>query len=386
MPPCDSSSMMQELDSVLAQLADESRPIRSIDIFPLSDLARERLVDFEAAWHALSASRRLELVGEMVEQAEANIHFNFHAVLRMLLHDSEAQVRRLAVEGLWEDEKTNLIPPLISLLHGDPAAEVRATAAISLGRYILLGVLGDIKEEPALSAERALLQAWSRVGEVTEVRRRALESLAYGSTSGLNEMIRHAYYDDDAAMRQSAVFAMGRTTDARWSRFVLEELQSYEPAMRFEAAQAAGEMGLKVAVQPLIQRLDDADASVRQAAVAALGKIGGPAAKRALQALLQLDDEVLVQAAEDALDELSFGSGAETDSLLGLAKSGPVKGTSSDDLDDLDEDWESSVADDLDGDDELDFEDDFELSDDDLDWHGDDEDDDDDARDDEDEF
>jgi len=368
--------MTQEFDSLLLQLADESRPVRSIDIFPLSDLARERLPDFEAAWHALSASRRLELIGEMVEQAETNVHFNFHAVLRTLLGDAEARVRRLAVEGLWEDEKTNLIPSLVGLLCDDPSVEVRATAAISLGRYVLLGVLGDIREEPAMYAQRALLQAWSRMGEANDVRRRALESLAYGNPSGLNEMIRNAYYDDDAAMRQSAVFAMGRTADARWSRYVLEELQSHEPAMRFEAAQAAGEMGLKAAVQHLIQCIDDTDASVRQAAVSALGKIGGPAAKRALQALLQFDDEVLVQAAEDALDELNFGSGAEADSLPGPARSAPGSDGVSEDLEDLDEfddDLESSLEED-------DFDDDFEAGfemDDDgnLDWDGEDEDD-----------
>ncbi len=370
--------MKQEFDSLLVQLADESQPVRSIDIFPLSDLARERLPDFQAAWHALSASRRLELIGAMVEQAETNIHFNFHVVLRTLLGDPEARVRRLAVEGLWEDEKTNLIPSLVALLCDDPSVEVRATAAISLGRYVLLGVLGDIREEPAMLAQRALLEAWSRMGEVNDVRRRALESLAYGNPSGLNEMIRNAYYDDDAAMRQSAVFAMGRTADARWSRYVLEELQNHEPAMRFEAAQAAGEMGLRAAVQLLIRCIDDTDASVRQAAVSALGKIGGPAAKRALQALLQFDDEVLVQAAEDALDELNFGSSAEAGALPDLARSAPGRNGSSDDLDDRDEfddDWESSLEDDGDLDDDFDFEAGFEMGDDeDLDWDSEDDD------------
>ncbi len=374
--------MTQEFDSVLVRLADGSRPVRSINISPLSDLARERLSDFEATWHALSASRRLELIREMVEQAETNIHFNFHAILRTLLHDPEPEVRKLAVEGLWEDEKTNLISPLAGLLLDDPAVEVRAAAAISLGRYILLGVLGDIREEPALSAERALLQAWSRIGEVHDVRRRALESLAYGSTSDLNEMIRNAYYDEDAALRQSAVFAMGRTADARWSRLVLEELHSYEPAMRFEAAQAAGEMGLKAAVQPLIKCVDDPDANVRQASVAALGRIGGPAVKRALQALRHLEDEALVQAAEDALDELNFGSDTAADpigtvpnTLLDFAIGSSVKEAISDDLDDLDDlkdldhDWESSLGDDVHDEDDFGFEDGLEVgNDDDLDW------------------
>ena len=61
-----------------------------------------------------TAARRLELLREMVEQAETHVDLNFHAVLRTLLADADAQVRRLAIEGLWEDEKPSLIPPLTS--------------------------------------------------------------------------------------------------------------------------------------------------------------------------------------------------------------------------------------------------------------------------------
>jgi hypothetical protein len=76
--------------------------------------------------------------------------------------------------------------------------------------------------------------------------------------------------------------------------------------MRFEAAQAAGEMGLKPAVQLLIRMVDDPDSIVREAAVAALGKIGGAQARRALEFLARSDDEALAQAADDALAELRF--------------------------------------------------------------------------------
>jgi HEAT repeat protein len=44
------------------------------------------------------------------------------------------------------------------------------------------------------------------------------------------------------------------------------------------------------------------------AAVAALGKLGGRTAGTALRKLLQSDDEVLRDAADEALDELNFGS------------------------------------------------------------------------------
>ncbi|MGE5603289.1 MAG: HEAT repeat domain-containing protein [Nitrososphaerales archaeon] len=361
------------------QLADESRPVRSIDLFPLSDVGRERLPHFMAAWGGLTAARRLELIRTLVEQAETNIHLNFHAILRSLLTDLDAEVRQLAIEGLWEDEKPSLIPPLISRLREDESIEVRASAATSLGRYVWLGVLEEIGPEPAWAAESALYETWFREGEVNAVRRRALEGLAHGSMPDLNELILNAYYDEDELMRQSALFAMGRTADSRWSRLVLSELASYEPAMRFEAAQAAGEMGLRPAVQLLIRNLDDPDESVREAAVAALGKIGGPAAKRALQVVAKSDDEALAQAAEDALAELTFGAAADENPLMALSERAPGPSRDADDLTFDDEAFEDAGFEDegdefADGDEAAGWDDESEDGEDDLDWDDEDED------------
>lgn len=357
--------MTQDFDALLQQLTDTGRPVRSIDLFALSDATRDRVTAFERAWDEMDGERRHELVGFMVEQAEANIHLNFHAVLRALLRDPDGRVRKLAIEGLWEDERTNLILPLVALLQGDPVTEVRATAAVSLGRYLMLGALGEIDEKPVHQAEQALREAWFRTGEVNDVRRRALEGLACCESHGINEMIRNAYYDDDALMRQSALFAMGRTADSRWSKLVLAEMDSYEPAMRFEAAQAAGEMGLRSAVRRLVERIEDVDSTVREAAVVALGKIGGPDARRVLKAVLRGDDEALAQAAEDALDELSFGSASVDDALMvyepGTARAGGRAGRL--DEDDEDEDEEDDDEED-DEDDDVFVGDDFRLDDD----------------------
>jgi hypothetical protein len=298
--------MLEDLESVLAQLEDETRPVRSIDLSRLSDLPRAEVTRFDSAWAGIGASRRLETVQTMVERAEANIHLNFHAILRMCLSDSDGQIRRLAVDGLWEDEKPSLIGRLVTLLADDPVPDVRAAAATSLGRFVLLGVLGEIAEAAAHQAERALRVAWERDQELCEVRRRALESLAYAADPAVCDFIEIAYNGDDGLMRQSAVFAMGRTADRRWSRPVLMELHSDDPAMKLEAAVSAGELGLAVAVQRLIQLLDDADGNISEAAALALGKIGGREAKRALEKTLGGADQRLAQAAEEALEELTF--------------------------------------------------------------------------------
>ena len=307
--------MPSKLASCLALLADEDRPVRTIDLADISDLSRSQVAEFHAAWHDLSPSRRLELITVMVEQAETNIHLIFHAALRACLTDGDAQVRRLAIEGLWEDERVSLVPTLSGLLTNDPSDDVRSTAATALGRFVLLGVLGDIAEEPARQAEAALHLAWERSDETVSVRRRVLESLAPTDTADVHVLIGDAYYSDNELMRQSAIFAMGRSANPRWNKIVLAELNSRDPAIRFEAAEAAGEMAIRAAVQPLIQRLDDPDKDVREAATLALGKIGGPAARRALRALAAGDDERLAEAAAEALEELLFNSTHLDDAL-----------------------------------------------------------------------
>ena len=161
----------------------------------------------------------------------------------------------------------------------------------------------------------ALHLAWERSGEPVSVRRRVLESLAPTDTADVHVLIGDAYYSDNELMRQSAIFAMGRSANPRWNKIVLAELNSREPAIRFEAAEAAGEMAIRAAVQPLIQRLDDPDKDVREAAALALGKIGGPAARRALEALAAGDDERLAEAAAEALEELLFNSTHLDDAL-----------------------------------------------------------------------
>ena len=290
----------------LEQLADETRPVRSIDLSRLSDLARTEAAHFGSVWVDLSATRRLEAVNTMVERAEANIHLNFHAILRVCLGDPDGQIRRLAVEGLWEDEKPSLIERLVTLLAHDPVPDVRAATATALGRFVLLGALGEISDAAAHQAEKALQAAWARAEEPNDVRRRVLESLAYTADRAVGDLIEMAYNADDRKMRQSAVFAMGRNADHRWRKQVLAELQSRDPAMRLEATVSAGELGLVAAVQRLIELMDDADSNISEAAALALGKIGGREAKRALEEVLGGADERLAQAAEEALEELTF--------------------------------------------------------------------------------
>jgi hypothetical protein len=114
--------MSDELEFALLRLADESRPVRAVSLATLSDLSRAQIEPFRETWAVLSSARRFELAQALVEQAESNVRYSFSAILRELLSDDDAHIRKLAIDGLWEDNRTSLVAPLIELIAGDPAA------------------------------------------------------------------------------------------------------------------------------------------------------------------------------------------------------------------------------------------------------------------------
>lgn len=304
------------LGSVLAEVCDSTRSLNTIDLAVLSDLTVDGLDQFKEAWAALSAARRRSLIERLVELSEERIDVYFRRIFQWAMEDEDPWVRAKAIDGLWEVDDVLLIRPFLRLLQTDPAVEVRAAAAEALGRFLLLGEYEQLDPQQAASIEAALQAAYANTAEDVAVRRRVLEALAFSEAANIPSLIQQAYEDEDAEMRLSAVFAMGRNSDPRWGEIVLEELTSDNPAMRYEAARASGELGLAEAVPELIRMLDQDDVDLRDIAVWALGRIGGPAARRALQACCESDDPDLVEAAEEALEELAFMSGE--DELPGL--------------------------------------------------------------------
>lgn len=275
-------------------------------LYGLSNLERSQAEEVWAIWCGLPVATRRKIAQTMVEIAEDDFEVNFDEVFQVVLGDQDPAVRLAAVEGLWEDNDIRLVPTLVRLLQGDPAAEVRAAAATSLGRFMLSGELGKIRPRPHQQAFQALMDACTNKQEDLEVRRRALESLAYSGEETVAELIRAAYSHPDERMRVSAVFAMGRSADNRWATEVMRELHNPSPQIRCEAARACGELELEDAVPILIELIDDVDAEVQEAAIWALGQIGGDEARQALNLCRQSDNEAIRSAARDALRELEF--------------------------------------------------------------------------------
>ncbi len=280
-------------------------------LYNLSRLGEEELNALQAAWPALEIQRRRDVMRELVEIGEVNFEVDFTPVFLMGLGDEDGQVRAAALSGLWEYEEPMFIGPLVHMLRADEATAVRAAAAMALGRYIYLREVEELAHEQGLLAEEALLETIYQAREEVEVRRRAVEAIAWSSETDVGPIIENAYYDNDEKMQVSAIFAMGRSADSRWQPQVLAELDNPSTEIRFEAVRACGELEAKEAVPRLVQLVEEeADRLVQQMALWSLGQIGGPVARDVLDAYCNSEDEGLALAAEDALDMLTLFDGS----------------------------------------------------------------------------
>jgi len=272
----------------------------------LSGLLDEDIARIEAVLLALPLDRRRELVRTLLHTALADFKMDFTAIFRIAARDADADVRAAAVEGLFEVEDVRLVPLFVEMLHGDPSEEVRALAAQALGGFVLLGELGKIRPGPFEAAMTALCDRHTDPTEAALVQCRAIESLAYTSDRDVPRMIARAYTEGDAALRLSALFAMGRSADRIWGDIVRRELSNPQPAMRLEATRACGELQLREAAKDVAEMTEDVDANIRLMAIWSLGQIGGNLARKTLQRCTRSDDQATREAAEEALQELEF--------------------------------------------------------------------------------
>lgn len=314
------SEMDDALQIVLDRLRERGHKPDQASLYFLSNLDSEEAERVREVWVDLPPDLRAESTSWLVKMAEADFTLNFNAIFRMAMEDEDPRVRRAAIEGLWEDEDVRLVPRLTQRLQEDESAGVRAAAAKSLGRFILLGELKKIRAKPRQMAYDVLVEAHQAQSEDVEVQRRALESLAYVGDDTVVRAIGRSYASSTEKMRVSAVFAMGRSADTRWEREVQQELFSTNPEMRYEAARACGELQLSDAVSMLEELTEDTDTEVQEAAIWALGQIGGDRAREILEHYCQVSDEALRSAAEAAVTEFEFLHGDLEDVFADLTK------------------------------------------------------------------
>lgn len=295
-----------EFEQALDTIQEMTSDLSYSSLYGLSNLGEEERERLAEVWSHVELPRRLRIVQALIEIMEASFLVDFGVLFRLCLEDEDAEARALAIQGLWEDHDWNLASMLIRLLREDPVPEVRAAAAAGLSDFVLQGELQDRVEARAARVRDALFDALDPLREPLEVRRRALESLAYSSDSRVPVLIEAAYGDDESAMRVSALFAMGRSADPVWAPMVLQELLNSQAEIRYEATRACGELQLGQAV-PLLEALtQDQDREVMETAIWSLGQIGGPEARRVLEACYERGDEAIREAIEEALDNMDL--------------------------------------------------------------------------------
>jgi HEAT repeat protein len=281
------------------------------EFVPLSDLSRQDAATWSASWRSFPEAIRERVVRQMAELAEAKVEYIFGRALRVALDDPSPVVRQLAVAALWEDEGSDLPDLLLTLADADPSDDVRAEALQALGKFADRCAEGELDEDLAERLRSALLAYANDAREPFIVRRRSIESVAaFGSDSEVRQLIEETYEGDDESLRAAAIYAMGKSLDARWLSDVLMELDNPDAELRFEAARAAGQIGSDRAVEPLIELLADADTEVRHAAIGALGEIASPGAVNALRRLAGNAGEADQDAVANALEVASIGSDA----------------------------------------------------------------------------
>ena len=294
------------LDNYFSELTDPEIVIKQSGLLQLSGLAGSEIIELLGVWSTIPTERRREIVDRMTELVEDNLDLDFASVFRACLRDKDDQVRAKAARGLEDSDDRTIIRPLIDLLLKDDSLEVRASAAVSLGKFAVMAQDGKVLKRDGERIRVALMEVIDRDDENLETRRRAIESVASFNSPQVEQIIKEAYDDGNPELKQSAIYAMGQSSDSAWMPIVIQETQSSDPAIRYEAATACGNLGEEDTVPHVIALLNDDDSLVQLASVRALGAIGGSLSKRALQQCLLMGDDAIEEAAKNALEEIEF--------------------------------------------------------------------------------
>ncbi len=295
---------------ILDALLDDEHPFPARFLHRFSDLPPAELKALRKAWPNISSRRKETLLDDLENLSETDTLTSFDELARGLLVDPEPGVRSAAIRLLWESEDFRLVPVFLEMLTGDKDAGTRATAANVLGQFVYLGELDKIPAEMKKTIEDQLLSTASS-GEEALVRRRAVESLGYSGREEVIPLIEAASREKSPDWLASALFAMGRSCDSRWSRQVLDHLHAVNDEVRSEAVHAAGELELKAARPILLDMLEDEeDPDIRREIIWALSNIGGEGVRAKLEELLEMEEEdETAEFIEDAIDTLSFTEG-----------------------------------------------------------------------------
>ncbi len=266
----------------------------------------------------MSKDEKIRFLNRIIEGEDYST--DYMPVLRQFLDDEEAEVRELALTGLWDYPRLELIDLLFDKARSDPSQRVRSRAIVTLGRYIYEGDIADydfdwgamealmredeLPEKDFLRVKAFLLDILKDEGQPLDSRRFTVEAISFLNQPDILELIAEAYNHPDPSMKVSAIFAMGRNGNERWAPIILQELDSPIKDLQYEAVRAVGEAYLEEAAPQLKRLALSDDKELRLEAIWALGKTGGEGVEEFLKSCAQEKDEDIREVAEAALEEM----------------------------------------------------------------------------------
>ena len=293
--------------TVLDALLDEKKDFPRRYLREFSDIVPLELKTLLDIWPRVTLSRKQTLLEDLKALAEADTLVSFDDFGRALLTDPEPIVRTHAIRLLHESEDLKLVPTYLDMLKDDSDTSIRREAANALSLFVDLGELEEIPENIYHQIEDALLASANNEDDA-RVRRTALESLGYSSRPEVITLIESAFHREDPNWQASALHAMGRSADDRWTEDVLYSLINDDDRIRLAAVQAAGDLAISPARTILLEMLsEEEEPDVTNAVIWSLSQIGGEDVRTYLENLLdQTDEDDQIQFLEDALDNLAF--------------------------------------------------------------------------------
>ncbi len=293
------------LDEFLNQLPeDDDAVINYASLAELSRLTGPEASEFGQLWLEWSSERVLDIVERMISLCEDQLDVEFEVIYKQGLKHPNPTVRVASLKGLEESEDRALVMQLSKILKSDPVAEVRAAAAIPLAHLSIMAEAGKLSARYREVLEDALYGVMENEREIQEVKLKAMEAVSVFAAERLTSHIELAWSSGDLNARQSSLFTMGRTSDPKWIEYVIPDLEHDSASVRYEAAIAMGELGDEHHLRVMDAPLDDEDLTVQLAAISAVERIGGDAAKAKLELKLASPEPQVVELVQQALQTM----------------------------------------------------------------------------------
>jgi HEAT repeat protein len=293
---------------VITALLDEEHPFPARFLHRFSDLSLVEAKDLKAIWKEIDPVRRGTLLTDLEEINDKDTLVNFESVALLGLKEVDPIARGTAIRLLENTDDRKVIPLFIALMHTDPDEKVRAEAAFALGNYVLKGELDKVPDKVYDDMMVHLLAVINGI-DAPLVRRRALEAASYSCREEIPSLIQKAYAEKGKEWLVTALFSMGRSADPQWEKEVLHHLNSKDEDVQIEAIQAVGEIELKSASQPLLEKLENGveDEDLKNAIVWSLSKIGEEGVRPTIEKMLEeASNDEEGEFLQEALDNLAF--------------------------------------------------------------------------------